>query len=95
VRKRELVLHSPGFLSAIHIPIASDPELLCSEVEKFSSEVFPEADPNNTNPGRLLVLDRSAQILPASLGKAGMERAPLLAYLPANFVGTENVSTYK
>jgi len=92
VRTRELLLHSPEFLSAIRIPIAYDPEAQCPEVDKFISEVFPEdAIPLAWEIlGDLLTPDRSVQKAICLLGEGGNGKSAFLD-LATNFVGAENV----
>ena len=42
VRTRDLLPHSPEFLSAVRIPIAFEAEARCPKIDEFIGEVFPE-----------------------------------------------------
>jgi putative DNA primase/helicase len=91
-RTRELIPHSPEFLSSIRIPIRFDPTATCPEIERFIAQVFPE----DSVPlaweilGDLLTPDRSIQKAICLIGEGGNGKSAFLD-LAINFVGTENV----
>jgi P4 family phage/plasmid primase-like protien len=92
VKTRELLPHSPEFLSAIRIPIAYDSEAPCPEIDKFISEVFPEdAIPLAWEIlGDMLTPDRSVQKAICLMGEGGNGKSVFLD-LATRFVGEENV----
>lgn len=92
VRTRELLPHSPDFVSTIRIPIAFDPQATCPEIDKFIAEVFPEdAIPLAWEIlGDLLTPNRSVQKAICLLGEGGNGKSAFLD-LATNFLGAENV----
>ena len=91
-RTRELIAHSPEFLSSIRIPIRFDPTATCPEIERFIAQVFPvDAVPLAWEIlGDLLTPDRSIQKAICLVGEGGNGKSAFLD-LATNFVGTENV----
>ena len=91
-RTRELIPHSPEFLSSIRIPIRFDPEATCPEIERFIAQVFPEDGVPLAWEilGDLLTPDRSIQKAICLVGQGGNGKSAFLD-LATNFVGTENV----
>src|SRR5215469_1152075 len=92
VSTRELIAHSPDFLSTIRVPIAFDPSATCTEIDKFIGEVFHEdAIPLAWEIlGDLLTPDRSVQKAICLLGEGGNGKSAFLDFA-TNFIGAENV----
>ena len=92
VRTRELIAHSPEFLSTTRVPIAFDPSATCPKIDKFIGEVFPEdAIPLAWEIlGDLLTPERSVQKAICLLGEGGNGKSAFLD-VATNFVGAENV----
>jgi putative DNA primase/helicase len=92
VRTRELLPHSPQWLSTIRIPISFDSNAACPQIDRFIGEVF-SAD---SVPlawellGDLLTPDRSTQKAICLVGEGGNGKSAFLD-LATHFVGTENV----
>ena len=92
VKTRELLPHSPQWLSTVRIPIPFDPNATCPQIDRFIEEVFPDdAIPLAWEIlGDLLTPDRSIQKAICLLGEGGNGKSAFLD-LASNFVGTENV----
>lgn len=89
---RQLLPHTPDWLSDVQLPVAYDPDAKCPHTDKFDREVFPEdcIELSHEIVAWLMVPDMSTQKAILMIGEGGNGKSRKLAQLVA-FLGQRNV----
>ena len=90
---RQLLPHSPDFLSMTQLPVTYDPDASCPAWDEFAVQVFPPdaVELAFEQPARLMVPDTSHQKADLLLGEGANGKSTYLRAL-RRFLGSRNIS---